>query len=258
MIELELNEVEHNVTIGSCCGNIKPNITADTLLTIDGEVIGFYIKNVAHYSKRLKKLLDLANNEFLGSNVPKSDMRRSNGVEQRSTILGFIPAKPNFKRAYHSVSSVHQVETAKDYIKAMILASDESMKVVKNIAPEIYKRQKELLGEIPKKYKVGDYFTSSIANYNIAANFHRDTGNIKQSVNVILTKRRLSDGGCLSVPDYGITFACHDSSMIVYPAWRNVHGVTPIVPKAKGGYRNSLIFYPLAGATKTKLIDKVV
>ena len=28
-------------------------------------------------------------------------------------------------------------------------------------------------------------------------------------------------------------------------AWRNVHGVTPIIPTFEGGYRNSLVFYPL-------------
>lgn len=253
MIERELQQVDHDISIGTSCGYIEPNVTEDTLLTLNGELIGFYLSDISKYSMKLKKLLDVANNEFLGDNVPKSDMRRSNGVEQRSTILGFIPAKPNFKRAYHSVSSVHQVESARNYVKAMILASNESMEVIRQISPDIYERQKALLGGIPKKYKVGEHFTSSISNYNIAANFHRDTGNIKDSINVILTKRRLSEGGCLSVPDYNLTFACHDGSMIVYPAWKNVHGVTPIIPKAKGGYRNSLIFYPLAGATKVDL-----
>jgi len=33
--------------------------------------------------------------------------------------------------------------------------------------------------------------------------------------------------------------------MLVYPAWRNVHGVTPITATHDGGYRNSLVFYPL-------------
>lgn len=36
-----------------------------------------------------------------------------------------------------------------------------------------------------------------------------------------------------------------DYSILVYPAWRNVHGVTPIIPTHEGGYRNSLVFYPL-------------
>ena len=36
-----------------------------------------------------------------------------------------------------------------------------------------------------------------------------------------------------------------DYSILVYPAWRNIHGVTPIIPTHNGGYRNSLVFYPL-------------
>ena len=88
-------------------------------------------------------------------------------------------------------------------------------------------------------------FTSSISNYNISAPFHRDTGNIKNTVNIILTKRNNANGGCLNVPDYNATFEQADNSMLVYPAWRNVHGVTPIKPIAENGYRNSLIFYPL-------------
>jgi hypothetical protein len=88
-------------------------------------------------------------------------------------------------------------------------------------------------------------FTSSISNFNISAPFHRDTGNIVGTVNIILTKRNNANGGCLNVPDYNLTFEQADNSMLVYPAWRNVHGVTPIKPIAEDGYRNSLIFYPL-------------
>ena len=42
-----------------------------------------------------------------------------------------------------------------------------------------------------------------------------------------------------------LTMDSSDNSMLVYPAWRNVHGVTPIVATKEGGYRNSLVFYPL-------------
>jgi len=45
-----------------------------------------------------------------------------------------------------------------------------------------------------------------------------------------------------TMPPVGIADKC---SMLVYPAWRNLHGVTPITPTHDGGYRNSLIFYPL-------------
>ena len=88
-------------------------------------------------------------------------------------------------------------------------------------------------------------FTSSISNYNISAPYHRDTGNIVGAVNVIICKRLNSKGGDLNVPDYDATFGQADNSILVYPAWKNVHGVTPIIPTHEDGYRNSLVFYPL-------------
>ena len=248
MIEMDLKPIDHEIKVGQICDYIEPNIIEDTLFKEDGNAIGFYISDISKYSQKLKKLIDIADAEFISNRVPKSVMKRSSGVEQRSTILGFIPAKPNFKRNYHSVCSVHQVDTAQHYIKAMIMASNEAMQIIKAIVPTIYQKQKELTKDIPDKYKIGQYFTSSIANHNIAADFHRDTGNIADSVNVIITRRRMSKGGCLHVPDYNLTFDCANNSMIVYPAWKNVHGVTPIKPLTKDGYRNSLIFYPLKGA----------
>lgn len=111
--------------------------------------------------------------------------------------------------------------------------------------PEQHAKQTEIFREVPDKWKFGNLFTSSISNFNISAPYHRDTGNFEDTVNVIFTKRLNSKGGCLNVPDYGITIDQANNSMLVYPAWRNVHGVTPIIPTFEGGYRNSFIFYPL-------------
>ena len=65
------------------------------------------------------------------------------------------------------------------------------------------------------------------------------------AVNVIICKKHNSKGGDLHIPDYNATVGQQDNSILVYPAWRNVHAVTPIIPTHEGGYRNSLIFYPL-------------
>lgn len=88
-------------------------------------------------------------------------------------------------------------------------------------------------------------FTSSISNFNISAPFHRDAANIQGAVNVIICKKYNSKGGDLHIPDYGATIGQQDNSILVYPAWRNLHAVTPIIPTFEGGYRNSLVFYPL-------------
>ena len=257
MERIDLEQVEHSVKIGDKCPAFEPNITEDCIFYVDGDPIGFYMTKMP---EKMCKLADLANAEFKSKNVPKSLMDRissvkgkfkntatniGEGVEQMSAILGSIPPKPMVRRPYPTRSSVHSVKTAQTFIKAMLLLAKESEKLIAEIMPEQYQRQKELFEQVPDEWKFGNLFTSSISNYNISAPFHRDTGNIQGAVNVIITKRRNSKGGNLNVPDYGATIDQCDNSILVYPAWRNVHGVTPIEPTYEGGYRNSLIFYPI-------------
>jgi hypothetical protein len=253
MKKLQLKQIEHNTKIGDVCGHIEPNITEDTIFYDGDEAVGFYIKDISKHSAKASKLAALANQELRSKNVPKSVMKRSSGfankeneVLQYSTIIGSVPPKPHMRRAYPTISSVHSVESAQIFIKAMLMLCKESEQIVKKITPHIYKNQIELIKQnVPKKWRFGSMFTSSISNYNIPAPFHRDNGNIVGCVNVIIAKKNNATGGNTTVPDYAATMDSSDNSMLVYPAWRNVHGVTPIVPTAKGGYRNSLVFYPL-------------
>lgn len=263
MKRIDLTKQHHEIKIGDVCGTIEPNVTEDSLFYDNGELIGFYIKDMNNYSERLTKLSDVANKEFRSKNVPKSVMNRSDtmkafkdglswaeaakfGVSQYSTILGSTPPRHHMRRPYASTSSVHNVKSAETFVKAMLMLCEESEKLMALIAPNIYERQKQIIEtNIPKKWRFGNLFTSSISNYNIAASFHRDAGNLEGCVNVIIAKKHNATGGNTTVPDYNATMDSCDNSMLVYPAWRNVHGVTPIVPLKEGGYRNSLVFYPL-------------
>lgn len=261
MKTIKLHKQEHSVNIGKDCPYYEPNIKEDCLLEVDGEVIGFYIRDVSKYSKKLSQLISISNKEFRTDNVPKQEMSRGpqgtkkdklqrekdgkNLVTQFSTILGSVAPKPHMRRPYPTISSVHREKKANTFIKAMWAASIESENIIKKLTPHIHKSQLELFKDVNKKWRFGNMFTSSISNFNIAAAYHRDTGNIVGAVNVILTKRNNSNGGSLNVPDYNVTFEQADNSMLVYPAWKNIHGVTPIVKTSEDGYRNSLIFYPL-------------
>ncbi len=251
MRELVLKPVEHQIKIGQKCGDIDPNVTEDSLfLNTEGEVVGFYINKL---KGKIADLLGIANNELLSTRVPKTEMRRSSGmfdaeaeVKQFSTILGSVPPKPHMRRPYATISSVHNVPSAETFVKSMLLLCHEAEEMILKISPELFKRQQKLINEnVPEQFKFGRLFTSSISNYNIAAPFHRDAGNLVGCVNVILAKKKDATGGNTTVPDYGATVDSCDNSMLVYPAWQNVHGVTPIVPTRRGGYRNSLVFYPL-------------
>lgn len=259
MKTLELVQLAHNVKVGDVCGDIEPTVTEDTLFTVDGVAVGFYIKEL---TGRIKQLADVANAELLSDRVPKTEMSRgpqgnkaaklerekagNQLVTQFSTILGGVAPKPHMKRDYPTMSSVHQVKSAQTFIKAMMLLCKESENLIKQISPEMYDAQKRIITEkVPPQYRFGELFTSSISNFNIAAPYHRDAANLEGCVNVIIAKKVNARGGNTTVPDYGATVDSRDNSMLVYPAWRNVHGVTPIRPTAEGGYRNSLVFYPL-------------
>ena len=109
----------------------------------------------------------------------------------------------------------------------------------------MYKAQTKAMKQIPDVWKFGELFTSSISNYNISAPIHIDKANLVPSYNCIYTTRQNSKGGCLYVPEYDAVFEQPNNSLLVYPAWRNKHGVTEIVPTHDGGYRNSLVFYAL-------------
>ena len=71
---IDLKNVEHKYKIGNRCPFIEPNITEDSIFVEDGEVIGFYKKDL---KGKLKKLLMLIDAEFRSKNVPKSLLERS-------------------------------------------------------------------------------------------------------------------------------------------------------------------------------------
>lgn len=256
MKRIDLIPMQHNRKIGEACEYIEPNITEDCIFYADGEPIGFYLTKM---TEKMCKLADLANTELQSKNVPKTEMQRpkmlgfdKNGkgivdrsCKQFSTILGAVPPKAHMRRPYPTQSSVHSVKSAQTFIKAMLLLAKESELLIKEILPKQYEQQVQLFKDVPTKWMFANLFTSSISNFNISAPFHRDTGNIVGALNVIICKQKNAKGGDLHIPDYNATIGQVDNSILVYPAWRNIHGVTPIIPTHEGGYRNSLVFYPL-------------
>lgn len=257
MKRIDLIKVEHNVKITDKCPYIEPNVTEDCIFYADGEPIGFYLTKMP---EKMCKLADLANAEFISNNVTKQGRggkftsKMVNGVLTKqknkqstqtkgSAIIGRVPPQPHFGRNYCKMSSIHDEKKSQTFIKAMILLLKEGEQLIKEILPSQYEKQKNMY--INEGIKLSNMYTSSISNNNISAPFHIDNKNEPNTVNIIICKKHNSKGGDLHVPDYNATIGQQDNSILVYPAWRNIHGVTPIIPTHEGGYRNSLIFYPL-------------
>lgn len=259
MQKLDLKLVKHSEKVGNKCPDKEPNLKDDTFFYFEDELIGFFIKEIGKLKPKISALADLANAELRSNRVPKSLMSRQPTsrknvkiVQQYSCIIGSIPPKNEMRRGYPSKSSVHMVESAANFIKAMTILCRESENLIEEIAPDIFSQQLKLIEEyVPEKFRFGRMFTSSISNYNISADMHVDKKNIPGCVNVIITKRYNSTGGNLHVPDFDLTIDSANNSLLVYPAGRNLHAVTPIKLTKPDGYRNSLIFYPLKSFSET-------
>lgn len=262
MKKIELSSVAHSFVVGSKVDDLEPNVSENAQFIENGKPVGFYLRDISEWSEKAGKLADLADYELRSERVPKAEMSRGpqgskaaklarqqagiNLVTQWSVILGAIPPKPHMRRNYATISSVHKVESAKNYIKAMRLLCEEAEKIISWVMPEQCHLQRELIQKsVPEKYRFGSMFSSSIANCNIAADYHIDKANLLGCVNVIISKRKKAIGGNTTIPSYGVTVESKDNAMLVYPAWKDLHGVTPIYPTGTGGYRNTLVFYAL-------------
>jgi len=256
MKTIHLRSVEHSLKRNAVLPSLPPTITEDSLLVADGDLVGFFLLRVP---ESMRELVRIADRELMSDRVPKSVMKRNTPkgkrpdgkweyeiVKQYSCITGTVPAKPHLRRPYNARSSVHQVKSARPFVKAMLLLGRGCLDLIREHTPAIYQTHvKAVTSCVPKEWRFADYFTSSISNVNKAAPLHRDTYNVQGAVNAILCTRHHATGGNLHVPDYNATFHQPNHSLLVYPAWRNAHAVTPIKVTKPGGYRNSLIFYAL-------------
>jgi hypothetical protein len=262
MIELQLEKVSHDRRIGSKCEYIEPNVTGSCLLKDGEETVGAYLADVRKHDEKLAKIMSVANAEFCSRRVPKTVMERADvlqgikegltraeaqkrGTAQYSTILGSVPPNAVMRRNSRNRSSVHLKAEAKPFVKAMLMAAERLDSLMAQYLPDLHDQHSNAVSEINSKWRFGSLFTSSISNFNIAAPFHRDNANVKKTLNAIYTVRQNSHGGCLYVPDYDACFEMPSHSLLFYPAWRNTHAVTPIMPTHDNGYRNSLVWYAL-------------
>ena len=262
---LQLQSAEHDARVSTPCPDYTPNVKEDCLLMDGEELIGLYIANVNDYDLKLGAALHVANAELRSGRVPLNRLDRTSAIDlgcktgkglaalakegaaiqQVSAQLGSIPPNPRLRRVHPGYASTHTSATAKTFVKAMLGCAEKGMELLNQVAPTLHEQQLKAIEGVPEKWRFGKHFTSSISNFNGSVAYHRDTRNVIGSLNFIYCKRANSRGGCLNVPDYGATFEQPDNSLLIYPAWRNVHGVTPITTHENGGYRNTLIFYSL-------------
>jgi len=256
--KLILKPVKPSLKRGETCPDLEANITESCILVgEDGSEVGLFLKSLP---KDLQKLMNIADQQLRSDNVKKSLMERITQytkpdgqraairLKQYSAICGSCAPKPHLRLPYPRRSPIHVDRKSEAFVKAMLKAGKLSMGLISHYIPDAYAAHLQAIkNRLPDRWRFTPYFSSTISNCNISAPIHQDNANIKGTVNIIITKRRNSKGGNLHVPDFKATFDQTDNSLLAYPAWRNLHGVTPIIPTYQGGYRNSHVWYALDG-----------
>lgn len=245
---------------GAQCPIKEPTITQDSLFVdSDGKHIGFYMRDVGEV---MSKVASIANYELISKKVSIMKFERADvqkfhqmgytkkeaqalGTMQRSVIIGSVPAKPNMSKQYKSISRVHAEEKSLIFIKSMIKLDELAGQLIKEVSPLLYEQHMKAMDDVEDQYKLTSLHTGSISNLSASLKLHKDRANLKGTLNVIIMKRFRADGGHLYLPEYDQVIEQCNDSIIVYPAWRDIHAVTPIHLTSASGYRNSLVFYTL-------------
>ena len=144
--------------------------------------------------------------------------RQSLGIENSSRTFGMAPRKVYQRRESCRPTTLAQDQP--DEHAVLVAFAEKFGKMFKEFAPHLFERDAEVLNE---------------AGFNFAT---------WSAMPVI---RRDMDGGLLHFPEYDMTCACRDGWVLFFPGYKYVHGVTPMKPRSKDGYRYSIVYYALRG-----------
>ena len=114
--------------------------------------------------------------------------------------------------------------------------------------PEVWEHDLQTIDAVLPEWRMTEdsLWTSGVINQSSSLPYHRDGSNF-DTWSAMPVIRRGMDGGHLHMPEYDITINCRDSWQLSFNGFRYVHGVTPMKPRTKDGYRYSIVFYAKKG-----------
>lgn len=173
----------------------------------------------------------------------RNSQARLSGIRYMSRVFGFTEPKPLRRRYGCSAAAI----TAQVPYVANALAqfTTTAWSAIGDHAPVEAMVHDELVrSRIHPDWRIGGLpFTSGIINNTAALPYHRDSGNIRGTWSAMLVLRRGVDGGALHLPEYDVTFATQDRSLILFDGQAAYHGVTPLRKVRRDGYRFSMVYY---------------
>lgn len=172
--------------------------------------------------------------------------RGSSGIKNTSRTFGMAPRKHMLQREscrpaslYHEQPDVHEI---------LDRTATELSEWVGSNLPDVDATDRETVEPVLPEWRIGEdtIWTSGVVNLTSQLPYHRDGANFS-SWSSMPVVRRGTRGGYLNLPEYDATVACRDGTVVSFPGWRLVHGVTPIRKVEPDGYRITTVYYSLQG-----------
>lgn len=182
---------------------------------------------------------------------------RTDGLVTTSRTFGFKPR--NVLR--HDFCSASGMASEQPREHAVIVSGAAVVsKYYAQYNPDLYAQHARLVEDkIKPEYHFEDeVFTSGIINDNNPLKYHFDTGNFRDVWSGMLAFRNGTSGGYLAMPEYDLSIAIADRSLLLFDGQSILHGVTPIVKHKPDATRYSIVYYSLKEMWNCEPIDEEI
>lgn len=238
LIDRVLNKEQADEVVGAKVEALEPNVNEAGIYRDreTGEAILVYAPYPASITPLRKAVLDTNYSTTLRASGTRN-VSRTFGFTNRSAVLQREACTPTSLAWESPEASITLNETAQvlgDYLRDQL--------------PEVFEHDMNELEQVLPEWRMTEdaLWTSGVINQSSALPYHRDGSNF-DTWSAMPVVRRGMDGGNLHMPEYGITINCRDGWALWFNGYAYVHGVTPMSPRAKDGYRYSIVFYAKRG-----------
>jgi len=237
-VDRRMSKKEADAVVGEIVLPSEPNVSEAGIYRDreTGEAILVYAPYPEKVTALRKAVLD----------TEYSTTLRSSGTRNRSRVFGFTTRSAVLQREACTPTSLawespeaqitlnHTAEVLGEYLREQL--------------PEVFEHDYQQISQVLPEWRMTEdaLWTSGVINQSSALPFHRDGSNF-DTWSAMPVIRRGMDGGHLEMPEFGITINCKDGWALWFNGHAHVHGVTPLSPRTKDGYRYSIVFYAKRG-----------
>jgi len=237
-IQRVLNKDEANKVVGDPVLDKATNVNEAGIYrdAETGEAILVYAPYPAQITPLRKAVLDTNYSTTLRASGTRN-ASRTFGFTTRSAVLQREACTPTSLAWESPDAQITLNETARvlgEYLREQL--------------PEVFENDMKQLEQVLPEWRMTEdaLWTSGVINQSSALPYHRDGSNF-DTWSAMPVVRRGMDGGNLHMPEWDITINCRDGWALWFNGHAYVHGVTPMSPRAKDGYRYSIVFYAKRG-----------